>query len=184
MTWEQVYVDCPQQSKYVFFTNYLHMGVIVRCFVQLLMFQLNFTFAYAMATIVVSSSWSSWTCFLSKVVCFVSHRLTCGTCAKNASPAKFPTSPCGDQPAPTPPLIDCCLFPFMACKPFPFILLYNSYMFPFTACKPSPFILPYKLSYVHLFHFRYPEYRACTYSIHVYMFHLSAICIWYVMCCW
>ena len=51
----------------------LHMARIVRCLVQLLMFQLDVTYAHAVAMIVVSSSWPSWISCLSKVVCFVSH---------------------------------------------------------------------------------------------------------------
>jgi len=39
----------------------LHMARIVRCLVQLLMFQLDVTYAHVAATIVASSSWSSWT---------------------------------------------------------------------------------------------------------------------------
>jgi len=141
MTWEQVDVDCPQQSKYVFFTTYLHMPQTVRSLVQLLMFLLNVTVAHAVATIVASSSWSSGTCSLSQVVWFVSRRLTCGTCARNALPisslAKFTTSLCSDQPAPTPPLSYYCLFPFKA-------------------CMPSLFILPYKFSYVQCVPFKVP----------------------------
>ena len=149
MRWKQVHVDCPQQSKYVSFTNYLQqLGVIVRFAVNLLICDVNFTFANALATIVAFSSWSSWTAFLCKGVCFASHRLTCGTCTRNAlpifSPAKFTTSPCSDHPTP------------MRHHSFSVGCLH---LVAYTHCQC---ILPFTLSFVHMFYLSWPAYSTCT----------------------
>ena len=141
----------------------------MRCAVNLLICDVDFTFAHAVATIVAFLSWSSWTAFLWKEVCFVSHRLTCGSCARNAlpifSPAKFATSLCIDHPAP------------MRHHSFTVGCLH------FVACTPSQCILPLTLSFAHMFHLSWLAYCTCTHSIHVYMFHNSSLCIYPVICC-
>jgi len=57
-----------------------------RCVVHIFIIHLYtaVAFAHAVATIVGSLSWSSWTSFQSMEACFVSPKLTCGNCARNA----------------------------------------------------------------------------------------------------
>ena len=70
-----------------------------RCVVHIFIIHLYtaVAFAHAVATIVGSLSWSSWTSFQSMEACFVSPKLTCGNCARNAQsislPEKLATSP-------------------------------------------------------------------------------------------
>ena len=95
ITWEKVDVDCPTQTKF--------SELLFHCFVEhfliyitlrrkggfvLHIFKIHLetvvAFAHAVATIVGSLSWSSWTSFLSMEGCFVSPKVTCGNCARNA----------------------------------------------------------------------------------------------------
>ena len=105
LTWEKVDVDCPSQSKSVFTLFFFYANECLRLGIVVLLLSflfleydiddftvIYFTFTYilfyhgrlAVDMIVASLSWCSWTYFVSMEGSYVSLKLTCGNCGRNA----------------------------------------------------------------------------------------------------